>query len=150
MPTDRAHRADANASHKSGDGEPAPQPGPSSDLLIVAIGASAGGLEAFQKLLDGLAPDADMAFIIVQHLDPSHPSLLSDLLAGHTKMKVVQATQGARLARANIYVIPPGRYLAVEDGALRLSEPTAPHGARLPFDFLLQSLARTAVWASWR
>jgi two-component system CheB/CheR fusion protein len=114
------------------------------ELLVVAIGASAGGLEACQKLVDGLSPDADMAFILVQHLDPSHPSMMVELLASHTSMVVVQAAEGARLERAHLYIIPPGTYLAVEDGVIRLSKPSAPHGARLPFDFLLQSLARAA------
>ncbi len=109
---------------------------------MVAIGASAGGLEACQKLVDGLSPDADMAFILVQHLDPNHQSMMVELLSHQTALAVVQATDGARLEPAHFYVIPPGAYLAVEDGVIRLSEPSARHGARLPFDFLLQSLAR--------
>ncbi len=112
-------------------------------LLVVAIGASAGGLEACQKLVDGLSPDADMAFILVQHLDPSHDSMLVELLSHHTRLTVVDAKDGERLQRAHLYVIPPGTYLAVEDGVIRLSQPSARRGARLPFDFLLQSLARS-------
>jgi two-component system CheB/CheR fusion protein len=109
--------------------------------MVVAIGASAGGLEACQRLVDGLAPDADMAFILVQHLDPAHKSLMVELLSHHTRLTVVQAEDGARLQRSHLYVIPPGTYLAVEDDVLRLSKPSAPHGARLPFDFLLHSLS---------
>ncbi len=82
-----------------------------------------------------------MAFILVQHLDPTHESMMVDLLAGHTSMTVCQATDGMTLAVDHLYVIPPGSYLAVSDGALRLSQPQARHGARLPFDFLLHSLA---------
>lgn len=110
-------------------------------MTIVAIGASAGGLEALSHLLDGLSPTTGMAFIIVQHLDPAHPSLLAELLAEHSKMTVAEAVDGASLAPDHIYVIPPGRYLSVSAGALKLSSPQARHGARLPIDFLFDSLA---------
>ncbi|MGA9846071.1 MAG: chemotaxis protein CheB, partial [Roseiarcus sp.] len=114
----------------------------SADFPIVAIGASAGGLDACRKLLDALPARNGMAFIIVQHLDPSHDSMMVDLLAGHTSMPVLLATDGMRIERERVYVIPPGVYLAVDEkGALRLSKPQARHGARLPFDFLLNSLA---------
>ena len=113
------------------------------DFPIVAIGASAGGLDACRKLLDALPAVNGMAFIIVQHLDPSHDSMMVDLLAGHTSMPVLLATDGMKIERERVYVIPPGVYLSVDEkGALRLSEPQARHGARLPFDFLLNSLAR--------
>ena len=109
---------------------------------IVAIGASAGGLDACRKLLDALPAVNGMAFIIVQHLDPSHDSMMADLLAGHTSMPVLLATDGMKIEREHVYVIPPGVYLSVnEKGGLRLSKPLARHGARLPFDFLLNSLA---------
>jgi len=137
MPSDRGHRPDTVTPHDKGGGTSAS----GGSLLVVAIGASAGGLEACQRLVSGLSPDADMAFILVQHLDPTHPSMMVELLASHTRLTVVQAKDGAHLQRAHLYVIPPGSYLAVEDGAIRLSRPTAPHGARLPFDFLLQSLS---------
>ena len=109
---------------------------------IVAVGSSAGGLDACRKLLDALPPDNGMAFILVQHLDPSHDSMMAELLAGHTDMPVAQAADGMPIERDHVYVIPPGFYLAVDDKAiLRLSAPQARHGARLPFDFLLESLA---------
>jgi two-component system CheB/CheR fusion protein len=108
----------------------------------VGIGASAGGLEACRKLLDALPAANGMAFIIVQHLDPSHDSLLVDLLTGHTPMTVLQATDGMAIERERVYVIPPGVYLSVGNHEnIRLSKPQARHGARLPFDFLLNSLA---------
>ena len=113
------------------------------EFPIVAIGASAGGLDACRKLLDALPATSGMAFIIVQHLDPSHDSMLVDLLAGHTSLPVLLATDGVTIERERVYVIPPGVYLSADDkGALRLSKPQARHGARLPFDFLLNSLAR--------
>ncbi len=108
---------------------------------VVAIGASAGGLDACRMLLDALPPDAGLGFILVQHLDPTHESMLVELLAGHTSMKVCQATDGMKIETEHLYVIPPGSYLSVKAGALRLSQPQERHGARLPFDFLLHSLA---------
>ena len=82
-----------------------------------------------------------MAFILVQHLDPTHESMMVELLAGHTSMTVLQAADGMPIEPDHLYVIPPGTYLSVGDGALHLSQPQARHGARLPFDFLLHSLA---------
>ena len=82
-----------------------------------------------------------MAFILIQHLDPTHASMMVDLLAGHTPLTVQQAADGMPLEPEHVYVIPPGTYLSIRDGALRLSEPRERHGARLPFDFFLRSLA---------
>jgi two-component system CheB/CheR fusion protein len=114
---------------------------PSEQFLVVGIGASAGGLDACRQLLRALPSDSGMAFILVQHLDPSHESMMVELLGEHTGMKVCQAANGMMVEPNHLYVIPPGLYLAVDAGALHLSAPTVRHGARLPFDFLLQSLA---------
>jgi two-component system CheB/CheR fusion protein len=111
------------------------------NFTVVGLGASAGGLDALSALLDSLDADLDAAFVIVQHLDPTHPSLMAELLAEHTAMPVAQATDGARIQPRHVYIIPPGAYLAVAGDVLRLSQPQAKHGARLPFDFLLRSLA---------
>ena len=111
------------------------------EFPVVGIGASAGGLDACRKLVEALPADNGMAFILVQHLDPTHESMMVDLLSGHTSMTVQQATDGMVIERNHLYVIPPGTYLAVGEGALHLSHPQARHGARLPFDFLLHSLA---------
>ena len=110
-------------------------------LPIVAIGASAGGLEATSRLFDALPATTGMAFIVVQHLDPHHKSLMVELLAEHTTMPVVEAVHGRPIAPDHVYVIPPGRYLSVRAGTLRLSAPEAGHGARLPLDWLIRSLA---------
>jgi two-component system CheB/CheR fusion protein len=91
--------------------------------------------------MDTLSAGNGMAFVLVQHLDPTHQSMMVDLLAGHTAMTVCQATDGLPIERDHLYVIPPGAYLSVGNGALHLSQPQARHGARLPFDFLLHSLA---------
>jgi two-component system CheB/CheR fusion protein len=116
-------------------------PRASEDFPVVGIGASAGGLEACRKLVGALPAGNGMACILVQHLDPTHESMMVDLLAGHTSMTVRQATDGMPIERDHLYVIPPGTYLSVRGGALHLSPPQARHGARLPFDFLLHSLA---------
>ena len=108
---------------------------------VVAIGASAGGLEAFRTLLAALPAKSGMAFILVQHLDPTHASMMVELLSPHTTMTVLEAREGMRLEPDHVYIIPPGRFLAVRDGALQLSRPAARQGVRMPFDFLLQSLA---------
>jgi two-component system, chemotaxis family, CheB/CheR fusion protein len=108
---------------------------------IVAIGASAGGLDACTKLIDSLPTKPGLAFILIQHLDPNHESMMADLLAGHTSMTVEQARDGMIIAPDHLYIIPPGSYLSASKGTLHLSQPNARHGARLPFDFLLHSLA---------
>src|SRR6185437_4396176 len=113
-------------------------PGP---FPVVGLGASAGGLDAFQKFFDALAPGSGMAFILIQHLDPTHQSMMVDLLAGHTPMVVQQAQDGMPLEREHIYIIPPGSSLSIVSGARHLSRPGERHGARMPFDFFLRSLA---------
>ncbi|MDQ2764684.1 MAG: histidine kinase, partial [Pseudomonadota bacterium] len=92
-------------------------------------------------LVDALPGSSGMAFILVQHLDPTHKSMMVDLLAGHTAMTVRQAEDGMPIEREHLYVIPPGSYLAIANGVLPLTPPVERHGARLPFDFLLHSLA---------
>lgn len=111
------------------------------DLCVVGIGASAGGLDTCRKLIAELPAKTGMAFILIQHLDPTHESMMVDLLASHTPMTVRQAVDGMPIERDHLYVIPPGAYLSVGAGVLKVSEPLAHHGARFPFDFLLQSLA---------
>jgi len=110
-------------------------------IPVVAIGASAGGLDALRTLLAGLPAKSGMAFILVQHLDPTYPSMMVELLSRHVGMTIVEAVEGARLAPDKVYVIPPGRYLAVRNGAIRLSRGPGGPTVRMPFDFLLQSMA---------
>jgi two-component system CheB/CheR fusion protein len=113
-----------------------------SAFSVVAVGASAGGLDVFTRLLEGFPAQSGMALILVQHLDPSHKSLLAGLLAGHTRMAVREALHGDQIEPNTVYVIAPGTYLAVEAGTLVVTEPADRHGARMPFDFLLRSLAK--------
>src|SRR5271169_6157791 len=143
MTKSRSHQAKAARPRSGVRGLPAQgSPRGPGDFPVVGIGASAGGLEACRKFLDALPAGNSMAFILVQHLDPTHESMMVDLLTNHTDMAVRQATEGMRIERNHVYVIPPGTYLSVESGVLRLSQPQARHGARLPFNFLLQSLAK--------
>jgi two-component system CheB/CheR fusion protein len=118
-----------------------PQQGPSSRLAVIGIGASSGGLDAATKLMDALPAGTGLALILVQHLDAGHPSMMAPLLARHTSLRVVEAAEGMGIEPEHLFIIPPSSYLAVEGGTLRLSKPPARHGARLPFDFLLRSLA---------
>ncbi len=136
-PQSKAARTQSNPRHLSAHNSSRE----AGDFTIVGIGASAGGLEACTRLVDALPTGIGMALILVQHLDPTHESMMVALLAGHTSMTVRQAADGMPVEREHLYVIPPGTYLSVRDGALRLSPPGARHGARLPFDFLLHSLA---------
>ena len=110
-------------------------------FAVVGLGASAGGLDAFRRLLAVLPAGTGMAFILIQHLDPTHHSMMVDLLADHTPMTVKQAANGMSLEPEHVYMIPPGAYLSIRGGALRLSQPRERHGVRLPFDFFLRSLA---------
>jgi two-component system CheB/CheR fusion protein len=110
-------------------------------LWVVGIGASAGGLEACTKLVSALNVGPNVAFILVQHLEPTHDSMMAALLSGHTALTVLEAGDGMPVQPGHLYVIPPGAYLSVAAGLLHLSQPKARRGARLPFDFLLSSLA---------
>jgi two-component system, chemotaxis family, CheB/CheR fusion protein len=110
-------------------------------ICVVGIGASAGGLEAAKKFLAALPAASGLAYILVQHMDPTHESMMVELLSEVSAVPVIQASDGMVLAIDRLYVIPPGLYLSLNAGILRLSAPQARHGTRLPFDFLLQSLA---------
>ena len=117
-------------------------PGLQRTLSVIGIGASAGGLDVCRKLVGSLGASDEFACILVQHLDPAHQSMMVELLAPHTAMTVQLATNGMLLQPRHLYVIQPGSHLSVAHGALRVSQPQAQHKARLPFDFLLVSLAR--------
>ena len=108
---------------------------------IIGIGASAGGLEAFEKFFRHLPPDCGMAFVLVPHLDPSHASILTEILQRTTTMPVVEAHDQVKVAPNGVYVIPPNRDMAIFHGILQLSVPEVPRGQRMPIDAFLRSLA---------
>ena len=127
MPAHSSRKETAAPTRASQDALPARgPPRGATDFPVVAIGASAGGLDACRKFLAALPADNGMAFILIQHLDPTHESMMVDLLAAHTSMTVRQATDGMRIEPDHLYVIPPGTYLSVADGALHLSQPAGP------------------------
>jgi two-component system, chemotaxis family, CheB/CheR fusion protein len=111
---------------------------------IVGIGASAGGLAAFEAFFSGMPRDADpgMAFVLVQHLAPDHKSILTELIRRYTRMKVTEVEDGMEVQPNCAYIIPPGRDMAFLNGTLQLLEPSAPRGQRLPIDFFFRSLAQ--------
>jgi two-component system CheB/CheR fusion protein len=108
---------------------------------VVGIGASAGGLEAFTKLLEHLPPDTGMAFVLVQHLDPKHASMLSALLAKKTRMPVAEVMDGMAVEPNRIYVIPPNTNMAILNGALQLMPRTETRGRHMSIDYFFRSLA---------
>jgi chemotaxis methyl-accepting protein methylase/PAS domain-containing protein len=108
---------------------------------IIGIGASAGGLEALEKFLGGVRKDSGMAFVIVQHLDPTHKGILVELLQRTTDMEVTQVEDNMEVFPDHVYVIPPNKDLSLLHGSLFLLDPVAPRGLRLPIDFFFRSLA---------
>jgi two-component system CheB/CheR fusion protein len=111
---------------------------------IVGIGASAGGLAAFEAFFSGMPADTDpdMAFVLVQHLAPDHKSILSELIRRYTRMQVFEVEDGMSVQINCAYIIPPNRDMAFLNGTLHLLEPSAPRGQRLPIDFFFRSLAQ--------
>ena len=109
--------------------------------LIVGIGASAGGLEAFRSFFANSAADTGMAYVLVQHLSPDHKSMLAELLGRSTVMQVVEAVDGAEVKANVVFVIPPDATMTIEGGHLRVVKPAPPRHTRRPIDTFLQSLA---------
>lgn len=108
---------------------------------VVGVGASAGGLEAFSQLLRNLPRDTGMAFVLVQHLDPSHPSILPHLLSRETVMPVNTVESGVPLKPNQIYVMPENTSVELKDGSLRLTPRSDTRGQHLPIDLFFRSMA---------
>jgi two-component system, chemotaxis family, CheB/CheR fusion protein len=111
------------------------------DFLIVAIGASAGGLEAFSELIRSVPADIGMAFVLIQHLDPKHHSLLTELLSKETSMHVVEVRDGMAINPNHVYVIPPNTTMSVADRTLRLTPREDTRGVHMTVDSFMRSLA---------
>ena len=109
--------------------------------LIVGIGASAGGLEAFKTFFANMPPDSGMAFVLVQHLSPDHKSMLADLIGRSTTMPVVEAENNMPIASNTVYVIPPDATLTLKQRSLHVSRPAPPRERRRPIDTFFSSLA---------
>lgn len=114
---------------------------PAASFPVVGLGASAGGLESFEQFFTHVAPDSGAAFVLVQHLDPDHPSLLTEILQRATVMPVTEARDQIAVMPNNVYIIPPNRDMAIFHGILQLSVPEKPRGQRMPIDAFLRSLA---------
>ncbi|MBM9520376.1 PAS domain-containing protein [Desulforhopalus vacuolatus] len=110
-------------------------------IPIVGIGASAGGLDAFKQLFEAMPSDTGMAFVLIQHLDPTHKSLMVDLLSRHTAMKVVQVENRMPVESNYVYMIPPNYDLAIRNGELYITPPAQKRGLRMPINFFFSSLA---------
>lgn len=108
---------------------------------IVGIGASAGGLEALEDFFKAMPPKTGLAFVVVQHLSPDFKSVMDELLARHTKMKIHRIESGMTVEANSIYLIPPRRNLIVEDDKLVLQEIPSARGLNLPIDIFFMSLA---------
>ena len=113
-----------------------------SPIRIVGLGASAGGLDALEHFISNVPPATGLAYVVVQHLDPTHKAMLTQLLQRSTAMPVREATDSVRVEADVVYVIPPSTELTVAGGRLHLAEPAQPRGRRLPVDVLFCSLAR--------
>jgi two-component system, chemotaxis family, CheB/CheR fusion protein len=111
--------------------------------LVVGIGASAGGLAAFRNFFDNMPANTGMAFVLVQHLDPDHKSLLVELLRPHTVMELVEAQDQTALEPDQIHVIPPNATLTLEGDVLRVSTPVPAREYRRPIDTFFASLAES-------
>jgi two-component system CheB/CheR fusion protein len=132
---------------------PSTTPPPSADAApsapphrfpIVGIGASAGGLETLELFLRNVPASSGVAFVIVQHQDPTHKSMLAELLQRATPMRVMQVEDCTRVQPDCVYVIPPNKDLSLLHGVLHLLDPVARRGLRLPIDFFFRSLAEDA------
>ncbi len=116
---------------------------PVATVPIVGVGASAGGLRAFVEMLSALSADSGMAFVLIQHLDPSRESMLAPLLARKSVLPVSQVTDGMAVEPNRVYVIPPNTTMGIYNGLLRLTERNAV-GESMPIDHFFQSLAAYA------
>ena len=109
--------------------------------LVVGMGASAGGVEAFSQFFDAMPADSGAAFVVVLHLDPTRESQMAKVLAAHTKMPVMQVQDQMPILPNQVYVIAPDRDLTVTAGVLHLIKPAEKRGHRHPVDVLFRSLA---------
>jgi two-component system CheB/CheR fusion protein len=117
-----------------------PRP-PSAPFPTVGIGASAGGLDAFTEILRALPPDTGMAFVVIQHLDPTHASMLPEILGRATSMPVTEVADQMVVKPNHVYVIPPGVTMAITRGTLQLTPRREVKGQHRPIDHFLRALA---------
>jgi len=135
--------AESGSADPAGSAQSLEPGGESAPGLVVGVGASAGGLEALSELLRNLPASTGMAFVLVQHLDPHHESILADLLGNYTRMPVMQVHVDVPVKPDHVYVIPPNATMVIANGILRVSQPVQDLSyQRRPIDVFLVSLAQ--------
>jgi two-component system CheB/CheR fusion protein len=149
LPSLRLHRMPSiskppkapGATLAKGNGSAQTLESPSTNVMIVGLGASAGGLEAFKSFFSHMPADSELAFVLVQHLAPDHQSLLAELVGRSTSMSVLEASDGTRVQARHVYVIPPNATLTIADGILQVRKPAPPREHRWPINTFFTSLA---------
>jgi two-component system CheB/CheR fusion protein len=134
-------RASSSVKPQSGEAAPSGEQANAPGFPIVGIGASAGGLNAFKRFFTALPVRSGMAFVLIPHLDPTHQSLMVELLAKYTTEPVVEATEGMVVKPNHVYILPPNKYMTIREGTLRLTGPVERRGAQTSIDVFLRSLA---------
>lgn len=150
-PSSRIAGHSQSASRESGRQDPAKtspatppkksKNGENEECIVVGVGASAGGLDVYRRLLNVLPSNTGLAYVLVQHLDPNHESLMAELLSKYSAMPVIQVKGPTPIEPNKIYMIPPNKFIRVEENTLVLDEPVKERGMRLPIDYFFRSLA---------
>ena len=138
MKSKSSRRTKPAASPKDGDSL---SPEHKNDLLIAAIGASAGGIEAFTEFVSNLPKDTGMAFVLVQHLDPEHKSMLTELISKKTVMRVSEVTNGMTVEPNHVYVIPANATMSISNSSLQLEPRGESRGVHMSIDHFMRALA---------
>src|ERR1041384_8205925 len=120
---------------------PEAQRRPARPFLIVGVGASAGGMDAFIQILRNIPGDIHAAFIFVCHLDPHHESSLVEIFQRETKLRVTSVTEAAQIKAGHVYILPPNKQLRLVGGVLRPEPRRTKSGIHRPIDVLFNSLA---------
>jgi two-component system CheB/CheR fusion protein len=130
-----------NQPHKDGAAHKEEGAVPTS-LLVVGIGASAGGLESLENFFGNVPEDAGMAFVVIQHLSPDFKSMMDELLARHTTIPIHRAEEGMEVEPNNIYLLPPKKEMMISEGRLHLKDKDSTQAMTLPIDHFFRSLAQ--------
>jgi two-component system CheB/CheR fusion protein len=110
-------------------------------FLVVGIGGSAGGITALKEFFSRVTPDSGLVFVVILHLSPQHESNLAAVLQTHTSIPVTQINETVRVQPNQVYVIPPSKYLVIEDGNIKLTEPERMRGGHSSIDLFFRTLA---------
>lgn len=111
------------------------------NFSVVAVGASAGGLEALEHLFTNMPTDTGLAYVVIQHLSPDYKSLMVELLSKYTKMNVIRVEDGMKVEPNSVYLIPPKKNMTLFHGKLYLTDQNMGHGLNLPIDIFFRSMA---------